>query len=74
MTNAARAKAPSWPAMSIAQAHAILTAPGAPFEMEELVIRGVKTRAWKNAPLSLRAVVEAGRAHGEKILSMRTSG
>jgi long-chain acyl-CoA synthetase len=67
MTNAARAKAPSWPAMSIAQAHAILTAPGAPFEMEELVIRGVKTRAWKNAPLSLRAVVEAGRAHGEKI-------
>ena len=66
MSDAARAQAP-WPAMSIAQAHAILTAPGAPFEMEELVIRGVRTRAWKNAPPSLRAVVEAGRAHGEKI-------
>jgi long-chain acyl-CoA synthetase len=67
MTTAARDEAPSWPAMSIDEAHAILTAPGAPFEMEELVIRGVMTRTWKNAPPSLRAVVEAGRAHGEKI-------
>ena len=38
-----------------------------PFEMEELDIRGVRTRTWKNAPPSLRAVLEAGRAHGEKI-------
>ena len=58
---------PAWPAMSIAQAHAMLTAPGMPFEMEEVVIRGVPTRTWKNAPPSLRAVAEAGRAHGEKI-------
>jgi long-chain acyl-CoA synthetase len=57
----------AWPAMSIAQAHALLTAPGAPFEMEQVVIRGVPTRTWKNAPASLRAVVEAGRAHGDKI-------
>lgn len=67
MTDAARTEAPSWPAMSIAQAHALLTAPGAPFEMEEVVIRGVKTRTWKNAPASLRAVVELGRAHGENV-------
>jgi long-chain acyl-CoA synthetase len=53
--------------MSIAQAHAALTAPGAPFEMEERDIRGVMTRVWKNAPPTLRAVVEAGRAHGETI-------
>jgi long-chain acyl-CoA synthetase len=58
---------PAWPAMSIAQAHAMLTAPGMPFEMEEVVIRGVPTRTWKNAPPSLRAVAEAGRAFGEKI-------
>ncbi|HEV7157617.1 MAG TPA: class I adenylate-forming enzyme family protein [Caulobacteraceae bacterium] len=56
-----------WPAMSIAEAHAILTAPGAPFEMEELVIRGVRTRTWKNAPPSLRAVVEASAAFSERI-------
>jgi len=63
MTDAAK----PWPAMSIAQAHALLTAPGMPFEMEEKEIRGVKLRVWKNAPPTLRAVVEAGRAHGEKI-------
>ena len=59
--------APAWPAMSIAQAHALLTAPGTPGEMEDLVIRGIKTRTWKNLPPSLRSVVEMGRAHGEKI-------
>jgi long-chain acyl-CoA synthetase len=53
--------------MSIAEANRIITAPGMPCEMEELVIRGVPTRVWKNAPPSLRAVVEASRAHGEKI-------
>ncbi|MFI4974213.1 MAG: class I adenylate-forming enzyme family protein [Caulobacterales bacterium] len=61
------AVAKPWPAMSIAQAHALITAPGSPCEMEELVIRGVKTRVWKNAPPSLRWVVEAGRAHGDKV-------
>ncbi len=50
------APAPAWPAMSIAQAHALLTAPGSPFEMEEVIIRGVPTRVWKNAPPTLRAV------------------
>ncbi len=39
----------SWPAMSIAEANRIITAPGMPCEMEELVIRGVPTRVWKNA-------------------------
>ncbi|HEX7758141.1 MAG TPA: class I adenylate-forming enzyme family protein [Caulobacteraceae bacterium] len=61
------AATPSWPAMSIARAHALLTAPGTPFEMEEKEIRGVTFRVWKNAPPSLRSVVEAGRAHGDKI-------
>jgi long-chain acyl-CoA synthetase len=53
--------------MSIAQAHALLTQPGSPFEMETLTIRGVETRVWKNAPPTLRSVAELGRGHGEKI-------
>jgi len=53
--------------MSIAQAHAMLTAPGMPFEMEELDIRGVKTRTWKNAPPSLRDVLLLAKTHGEKV-------
>src|SRR5512142_463393 len=56
-----------WPAMSIEQAHALLTQPGSPLETEVLEIGGVPTKVWKNAPPSLRAVVEAARAHGEKI-------
>lgn len=57
----------SWPAMSIAEASALLTAPGAPFEMETVVIRGRPTRTWKNAPPSLQHCFAAGRAHGERI-------
>jgi long-chain acyl-CoA synthetase len=62
-----QAAATPWPAMSIAEANRIITAPGMPCEMEELVIRGVPTRVWKNAPPTLRAVAEAARSHGEKI-------
>src|ERR1700743_3203782 len=58
--------AKTWPAMSIVQAHALLTAPGSPFEMDEAVIRGVKTRVWKNAPPSLRELLAFGRTHGDK--------
>ena len=56
-----------WPAMSIAQAHQMLTAPGSPLEMDEAVIRGVRTRVWKNAPPTLRDLLMLGRAHGDKI-------
>jgi len=63
----AHAPAKSWPAMSIAEANRIITAPGMPCEMEELVIRGVPTRVWKNAPPTLRFVAEAARIHGDRI-------
>jgi long-chain acyl-CoA synthetase len=66
MTESADAPKP-WPAMSIAEADRLITAPGMPCEMEELVIRGVPTRVWKNAPATLRSVAEAGRTHGERI-------
>ncbi len=56
---------PPPPAMSMAEAHAMLTAPGAPFEMEEVVIGGVSFRTYKHQPPSLRAVFEAARAHGD---------
>ena len=56
-----------WPAMSIADAHALITAPGSPAEVETVDSRGVPTKTWKNLPPSMRAVVEAGRAHGEKV-------
>ncbi|WP_334160925.1 class I adenylate-forming enzyme family protein [Phenylobacterium sp.] len=52
--------------MSIAEAHAQLTAPGARFEIEEKVIRGIPTRVWKNAPPTLRDVFLNGRAFGER--------
>jgi len=57
---------PAWPVMSIAQAHAALTAPGARFEIEEKVIRGVVTRTWKNAPPTLRDVFVNGRAFKDR--------
>jgi long-chain acyl-CoA synthetase len=45
---------------------ATLTAPDAPFEMEEVVIRGILTRTWKTAPADLRAVFELSALHGDK--------
>ncbi len=51
--------------LSVAEAVAALTAPGAPFEMEEKIIRGIRTRVWKNAPPSLRTVFAASAAYGD---------
>ncbi len=42
-----------WPALSITQAHAALTAPGAMFEMETIEQHGRPVRAWKNGPKTL---------------------
>src|SRR5579862_2952888 len=36
------------------------------FEMEEIPIRGIPTRVWKNAPASLRDILELSRAHADK--------
>jgi long-chain acyl-CoA synthetase len=60
------AAAKKFPAISLAQAHALLTRPGSPFEMEERDIRGVRTRVWKNAPPTMREVFLLARAHGGK--------
>jgi long-chain acyl-CoA synthetase len=55
-----------WPAMSVAEAHKLLTAPGMPFEMDAVDIRGIRTRVWKNAPPTTRELLMAGRVHGDK--------
>jgi long-chain acyl-CoA synthetase len=59
---------PSWPAMSLPQVQALLTAPGAKFEMEEAVIGDVPTRVWKNAPPTMRYLLEASRAHADRLI------
>ena len=56
--------------MSLADARAALTGPGTKFEMEMVAIRGVPTRVWKNAPPSLRFLIEASQAWGERLLSI----
>ncbi|HBO78252.1 MAG TPA: fatty acid--CoA ligase [Cupriavidus sp.] len=52
--------------MSLAEAHARLTAPGAPFETEARVIRGIPTTVWKNAPPTLRDLFLIAAAWGDK--------
>src|SRR3954467_2725102 len=53
---------------SVAEVRADLTAPGQLFEMDELEIRGVPTRVWKNAPGTLRNVLDLSAMHGDKTL------
>jgi long-chain acyl-CoA synthetase len=47
---------PAFPAMSIEQAHALLTQPGTLLEVGEEVIRGVTYKVWKAAPPTLHAI------------------
>ncbi|WER48280.1 class I adenylate-forming enzyme family protein [Cupriavidus sp. WKF15] len=56
----------NWPAMSLAEAHARLTAPSAPFETETRVIRSIPTTVWKNAPPTLRDLFQATQAFGAR--------
>ncbi|MEO3814650.1 class I adenylate-forming enzyme family protein [Sphaerisporangium sp. B11E5] len=49
------------------QVLATLTAPGQLFEMDEVEIRGVRTRTWRHAPATYRAMLEASRFHGDKV-------
>jgi len=54
------------PTVSLAEAHALLTGTGSPFEIETVTIAGRPCRTWKRAPISNRDVVLASRAHGER--------
>ena len=57
---------PTWPVMSIAEAHARLTAPGERLEIEEIPIRGIATKVWKNAPPTLREVFRNARGFPDR--------
>ncbi len=59
-----------WPAMTLDEVRAVLTAPGARFEMETVPIRGVPTRVWKNAPPQMAALVLHSRTHGERLTTI----
>ncbi|MXP31438.1 class I adenylate-forming enzyme family protein [Parerythrobacter jejuensis] len=56
--------------MSLDQVQAGLCAPGQPFEIETVEIRGVATRVWKNAPPSLRALADHARSHGDRLMTI----
>ncbi len=60
-----RQAAPPGGLPGIAEVRERLTAPGSLFEMDEVDIRGVRTRVWKNAPPTLREILEISRAHGD---------
>ena len=50
-----------WP-----EVEAALTGAGQMFEMTDVDVRGVRLRAWKNAPPSLRELLQLSRLHGDK--------
>ncbi len=56
---------PSKPVMSVADAHALMTSPGTPFEMGEATIRGLKMRVWNAAKPSLRELFAMAKEHGD---------
>src|SRR6185437_14922420 len=59
-------KTKSWPAISIAEAHARLTAPGSRFETVEVDIRGQRMAVWKHLPNTASAVFAIGRGFGAR--------
>jgi long-chain acyl-CoA synthetase len=66
VTETAEEAMPEPAAVTLAEATATLTAEGQLFEMDQLEIRGIPTRIWKNAPATLRTVLELSAAHGDK--------
>lgn len=64
MTDAA-AK-PAFPAMSIEQAHALLTQPGTLLETGEAEVRGVRMKVWTAAPPTLHAIFALSAAFGPR--------
>jgi long-chain acyl-CoA synthetase len=54
------------PALSLVDAQARLTAPGAPFELMEATIRDIPMKVWKHVPVTAREVFEKARAHGAR--------
>jgi long-chain acyl-CoA synthetase len=54
----------NWPALSLQEAHARLTAPGAAFETADALVRGVAMRVWKHVPATAAEAFAQARRHG----------
>lgn len=67
MAQASAAQQRSWPAVSLAESHRLLTAPGAPYEMETAQVRGRPMRVYKHAQRDLRAIFEASRQWTDRV-------
>lgn len=61
---------PAWPALTLADATAALTAPGGKFEIESVEIDGIMTRVWKHAPHDLGQLLDLSRGHGERVFTI----
>jgi long-chain acyl-CoA synthetase len=55
-----------WPALSLRDAHARLTAPGMPFETVETMVRGVPMRTWKHVPATAAEVFSRALVFGDR--------
>ncbi|MBL4827130.1 MAG: acyl--CoA ligase [Spongiibacteraceae bacterium] len=60
----------AWPAVSLKDCAAQLCASGQRFEMEEIDIRGISTRVWKNVPPSLAQLARIARTYDQRIFSV----
>jgi long-chain acyl-CoA synthetase len=58
--------APGFPAMSIAQAHTLLSQPGSMFETAEANVNGVRMKVWAAAPPTLREIFDRAAAFGPR--------
>ncbi|MAY39327.1 MULTISPECIES: class I adenylate-forming enzyme family protein [Spongiibacter] len=52
-------------AQTLKDCEAQLCGPGAPYELEERLVNGQPMRHFKNAPNSMRELLDAGRQHGD---------
>ena len=53
--------------MTVAEADAQLTTPGQMFETDEVEIRGVLTKVWKNCPATLADILALSKGHADKV-------
>ena len=63
-----------WPARSVAEVQDLLCAPGMPFEMEVVEIRGVPTRVWKNALPNLATLARLCRLDEAWLIELVEAG
>ena len=59
---------PAWPAMSIGEANAMLAGEGSPLALQDAAINGVSLKIYKDAPPTLRHILEASEGFGPREL------